>query len=95
MKFSVMPTVAAALLFLVCLSITYNNEANVDGYTVIGFPLYFYKYTDGKLIDEAYRAKLGFNFKYLLADLACLGITIYLFNFVYKRIKDNLNKPKS
>jgi hypothetical protein len=88
MKFSVIPTIAAILLFIVGLGVTYKNEANVDGYTVIGFPLYFYKNTGGKLIDEAYRVDFGFNLKYLLIDLACLGITIFLFNVVYRRIKN-------
>ncbi|TFF38742.1 hypothetical protein [Mucilaginibacter psychrotolerans] len=71
-----------------------ENNAAIDGFTAIGFPWQFYRYTGGKLayVDQS---QLGFNFSNFILDLSSLAAFIYGANIFLQRNlkKQEPNKP--
>lgn len=98
MKIRFIPTAIVLLVFTALLLLTYRNDMASDGYKLVGFPLHFYKNTNAKLIDNSYRAELGFNLKILLFDVIFVLVVIAITNFLWSVFKistlfSNRNKP--
>ena len=84
MKFKFIPIFIATLLYLSLLWIYFHDEAASDGYTEIGFPLYFYTNSGGKF-SPGHRPAFGFNTLYFLLDLFVLFLMILVTNYFYNR----------
>lgn len=78
------PTLLAIAAIIVITVIYSTYEAESDGFTSIGFPLTFNKYTYGK-IDPADigLAHIGFNTGNFLLDMLVLAIFIWVFNVIW------------
>jgi len=82
------PTLLAIAVFIVTTLIYSTFEAESDGFTLIGFPLTFNKYTGGKIDpSDIGLAHIGFNTSNFLLDMLVLVVFIWGFNFMYKLFK--------
>lgn len=73
--------VAGTSLFILATVSTMTLEAGSDGWSTFGFPLTFYRYTNGKAVHSALEFKLG----YLMVDfLLALSVGILLIEGVKK-----------
>ena len=81
---NIKPTLSAIAAFIVITLIYSTYEVESDGFTSIGFPLTFNKYTYGK-IDPADigLAHIGFNTGNFLLDMLVLVVFIWGFNFIW------------
>jgi hypothetical protein len=82
MKLRFLPSIVAVLTYLLCLMVFYQDEAASDGYTLIGFPFYFYTNSGGKF-EAGYRPHFGFNIINFLLDLFLLCLMLIVFNYLY------------
>ena len=85
------PTLLAIAVFIVITLIYSTFEAESDGFTLIGFPLTFNKYTEGKIDpSDIGLAHIGFNTSNFLLDMLVLVVFIWGFNFIWtKYLKNN------
>jgi len=65
-----------SLLFISLTFLTMKDQTASDGLNAYGFPLTFYSEFTGKC-DNCY-GQFGFNFLYLLADIALTAIIVLL-----------------
>lgn len=73
--------VAGTSLFIIATASTMTLEAGSDGWSTFGFPLTFYRYTNGKAVHSAVEFKLG----YLMVDiLLAFSVAIVLFEGLKK-----------
>jgi len=84
MRIHTKPTLLAIAAFIVITLIYSTCEAESDGFSLIGFPLTFNKYTYAK-IDPADigLAHIGFNTGNFLLDMLVLMVFIWGFNFIW------------
>lgn len=88
MKIRKKPTLLAIFLFILTTLFYSTYEAESDGFSLIGFPFCFYKYTEGKIVEaERELAHIGFSAKFFLADLVVLGLFILIVNYIAGRLK--------
>jgi hypothetical protein len=81
--FGIVAWIILTLLFI-------EDKTATDGITALGFPWYFYSYTDGK-IAYVNQSQLGFNFSNLIVDISSLAVFIYVVNIFLAR---SLKKSK-
>lgn len=68
-------------LFILATVLTMKLEAGSDGWNTYGFPLTFYRYTNGKSLDPSLRFELG----YLIIDyVLALSVSILLIEGIKK-----------
>ena len=85
MKFRILPTILAILIYFICFWAFYVDEAASDWYTLIGFPLYFYTNSEGKF-EQGHRPHFGFNAVNFFVDLLVFILMIIVFNYLYDLI---------
>ena len=85
MKFKFLSSILAILIYLGCFFAFYQDEAASDGYTLIGFPLYFYTNSEGKF-EAGHRPYFGFNTLNFFIDLFVFFVMIIVFNYLYTLI---------
>ena len=84
MRIHTKPTLLAIAAFIVITLIYSTYEAESDGFTLIGFPLTFNKYTEGKIDhSDIGLAHIGFNANNFLLDMLVLVVLIWGFNFIW------------
>ncbi|MGQ7853916.1 hypothetical protein ACUN24_06660 [Pedobacter sp. WC2501] len=85
------PTLLAIAVLIVTTLLYSTYEAESDGFTLIGFPLTFNKYTEGKIDPfDIGLAHMGFNTSNFLFDMLVLLLFIWGFNFIWtKYLKNN------
>lgn len=78
------PTLSAITVFIVTTIIYSTFEAESDGFTLIGFPLTFNKYTHGKTDpSDIGLAHIGFSTSHFLLDVLVLVVFTWGFNFIW------------
>jgi len=78
------PTLLAVAVFTITTLLYSTYEAESDGFTLIGFPLTFNKYTEGKIDhSDIGLAHIGFNANNFLLDMLVLVVLIWGFNFIW------------
>jgi len=87
MKFKYILTFILIFNFISLQLIFSENDAQVDGFTIYGWPFNFYVQTEARLTDPSYASQLGFFPKYLIADIAILILSIIAVNVLAMRIK--------
>ena len=86
MSIYIRPTLLAIAVFIVMTMIYSTFEAESDGFTLIGFPLTFNKYTYGKIDPfDIGLAHIGFDTSNFLLDILVLLVFIWGFNFIWIR----------
>ena len=84
MSINTKPTLLAIAVFIVITLIYSTFEAESDGFSLIGFPLTFNKYTEGKIDpSDIGLAHIGFNTSNFLIDMLVLLVFIWGFNFIW------------
>jgi len=84
MRIHTKPTLLAVAAFIVITLFYSTFEAESDGYTLIGFPLTFNKYTYGKIDpSDIGLAHIGFNTGNFLVDILVLVVFIWGLNFIW------------
>ena len=83
--------VIIVLVLVAAIALTYFSAtlaSQSDGWDIVGFPFFFYKYTAAKttLSDNQY-----FSIFYLLADILTYILTIVIVNFLCKKSYSKLN----
>lgn len=82
MKFRVLPSIVAVIIYFICFWTFYQDEADSDWYTLIGFPLYFYTNSEGKF-EKGYRPSFGFHAINFVIDLLVFFLIIIALNYLY------------
>lgn len=81
-KFRIKPTLVALAVFFFVIIVYSQFEAPHDGFTLIGFPFTFYKYSSGKMDPQyLHLGDLGFSAVDFILDLVLLGFWISLLNY--------------
>jgi len=87
MKLKYLVTAIVIIIFLSLNLIFSENDAQVDGFTIYGWPYNFYVQTEARLTDPSYADQLGFFPTKFAADLFILCISIMAANIVVIRIR--------
>ncbi|SDM39112.1 putative solute:sodium symporter small subunit [Pedobacter steynii] len=86
-RFRTKPTLVALAIFFFVTIVYSQFEAPHDGFTLIGFPFTFYKYSSGKMDPEyIHLSDLGFSAVNFILDLIILGFWISFLNYKKDRI---------
>lgn len=80
-------TLGVIIVFGLLTLATYEDNADSDAFTLIGFPFRFYVETQGKLTDPKYAADFGYFPKYLVYDILVLLLSIIVVNVIVSRFK--------
>ncbi|WP_025145737.1 hypothetical protein [Pedobacter jeongneungensis] len=90
MKLKTIPTISAISVYLIFTLLTFENNANSDGFTKLGFPFSFYVYSEGKLTDPTLAYGFGFSVRHFIIDMIILTIFVFLINFVANKWKKQI-----